>query len=1026
MKLPAALLALLPALALAGPARTQDDRLEFGKDILPLLKSHCLACHTHGKAKSELRLDTVELMMKGGENGPALVKGDSAKSLISQVVSGQHELSMPPKKNTVGAVPLKPEEIQRLKRWIDQGAPAARGPLVLNTEPPQWRPLPPGLNPINSVAASPDGQYAACGRANQIFVYSLPASGSLSARLVDPALPEGGVADHDLILSLAFSPDGTHLASGGYRSIRLWQRGPAPPSVTIRAEGAAAPAAAAASPDGKWLATGGPENTILLWDAATGIRTKSLAGHTGPVRGLSFSPDGTQLCSGSADKTLRLWTLADGQGAQVDAGDGVLAVAWALDGKRVAAGCEDHLIRLWTTPAAGAAWEKPRELKAHAGPVTSLSAVPPGKQILSGSEDGTVRLWNAESGKEERKMDHGAPVEAVAVQGDGKRWASAGGSFAKLWKNNGELQATIKGDRRAQEAQGASELTVAFFKEQIAYFKSTLQENEKVLAAESESARKAAEKALAVTRETAPKLEAARKAALEKPEIEKSAGGAALDQKKAQAARDAAAKAAPDLQKEAKAAAEKAAQAKAAAQKSAETLAAAEKAAAALTPETPADEAGKIREKAEASKKAMEQASASLAAAEKLFAEAGLAAKRAEEAAAAATRALSELAERQKDREARLKAAEKALADAAQAEQAQSAAEQNHERLIQVKKGGEEAVLASKAALGGAEADLKTAEAALETARKAAADSEKPIRRVAFSADQKMLATAGLEPEVRTWSTESGKGGEDYGPLDGAPDSVLFLPGNRLLAGSGGRIGIWSRPSEWRLERTLGGGGAQSTLMDRVLALAYSPDGKFLASGGGIPSRAGELKIWNPADGSLVREIKEAHSDTVFGVAYSRDGRRLASGGADKLIKIFDPGTGTLVKLFEGHTQHVLGVAWKRSGRTLVSAGADKVAKVWDLVTGEQIRSIEGFRKEVTAVSYLEAPNEILLASGDGQLRTAKEDGNKVRGYQFGKEYIESAAATADGRLIVAGGSDSVLRVFESGKDKLLAGFDPP
>ena len=106
--------------------------------------------------------------------------------------------------------------------------------------------------------------------------------------------------------------------------------------------------------------------------------------------------------------------------------------------------------------------------------------------------------------------------------------------------------------------------------------------------------------------------------------------------------------------------------------------------------------------------------------------------------------------ERQKDREARLKAAEKALADAALAEQAQSAAEQNHERLVQVQKKGEESLLASKAALAGAEADLKTAEAALESARKAAADSERPVRRVAFSAGHKMLATAGPEPVVRT------------------------------------------------------------------------------------------------------------------------------------------------------------------------------------------------------------------------------------------------------------------------------------
>src|SRR5882672_2325855 len=186
--IPAALLLL----ALSGPVRSDDDKPEFSKDIQPILKAHCLACHTHGQVKGELRLDTIELMLKGGESGPAIVKGDAEKSLLYQVVAGKEELVMPPKKNKVGATPLNAKEMDLLKRWIDAGAPATPASLVLHTEPPQWRPLPPGLNPIHSVAMTGDAQLAACGRANQIFVYSLGGIGALSARLIDPALREGG------------------------------------------------------------------------------------------------------------------------------------------------------------------------------------------------------------------------------------------------------------------------------------------------------------------------------------------------------------------------------------------------------------------------------------------------------------------------------------------------------------------------------------------------------------------------------------------------------------------------------------------------------------------------------------------------------------------------------------------------------------------------------------------------------------------------------------------------------------------
>src|SRR5204862_1079599 len=84
-------------------------------------------------------------------------------------------------------------------------------------------------NPIYAVAITPDGQYAAASRANQIFLYHVPSKRELG-RLTDPSLLERGVykqpgvADLDLVQSLKFSPDGTLLASGGFRTVKLWQK----------------------------------------------------------------------------------------------------------------------------------------------------------------------------------------------------------------------------------------------------------------------------------------------------------------------------------------------------------------------------------------------------------------------------------------------------------------------------------------------------------------------------------------------------------------------------------------------------------------------------------------------------------------------------------------------------------------------------------------------------------------------------------------------------------------------------------
>src|SRR5947208_9546887 len=122
---------------------------------------------------------------------------------------------MTPNDIKVAAVDLNSEELGLIKLWIDQGA---KGEVRNQGGPIVWQPLPDGLNPIYAVALAPDGQFAACARANQIFLYQLP-SRQLVGRLTDPQLlktglySNPGVAHPDLVHSLAFSPDGNLLAS---------------------------------------------------------------------------------------------------------------------------------------------------------------------------------------------------------------------------------------------------------------------------------------------------------------------------------------------------------------------------------------------------------------------------------------------------------------------------------------------------------------------------------------------------------------------------------------------------------------------------------------------------------------------------------------------------------------------------------------------------------------------------------------------------------------------------------------------
>jgi WD40 repeat protein len=228
-----------------------------------------------------------------------------------------------------------------------------------------------------------------------------------------------------------------------------------------------------------------------------------------------------------------------------------------------------------------------------------------------------------------------------------------------------------------------------------------------------------------------------------------------------------------------------------------------------------------------------------------------------------------------------------------------------------------------------------------------------------------------------------------------------------------GRVIAWDWGNRWSLERAIGNAN-ESPFSDRITAMDWSEDGQTLVAGSGAPSRFGELKLIRVADGAIVKDWGQVHSDTILVARFSPDGTMVATGGADKLLRLHRVDSDAPVRTLEGHTHHVLGVAWHDDGHLLASSSADNTIKVWDVETGTSTRTIPGFGKEVTALAFVGRTNQIVSSSADQQTRVHDvANGGLVRAIGGPSDAVYCAVVAGKTPVAFAGGQDGVLWIWQ-------------
>ncbi len=275
---------------------------------------------------------------------------------------------------------------------------------------------------------------------------------------------------------------------------------------------------------------------------------------------------------------------------------------------------------------------------------------------------------------------------------------------------------------------------------------------------------------------------------------------------------------------------------------------------------------------------------------------------------------------------------------------------------------------------------------------------------LSFSPDGKHLASSSKDKTVRIWDTTTGT--ETFNVTTASlPLGVAFSPDGRRIAtctdsfpllGKPGELKIWDVAEKKEILDFKGHNG-------RIFCIAFSPDNKFLASGG-----ADGVKLWDPNSGKLVRSIAGGGEC----VAFSSDGKRIASG--DGAVRIWDTATGKEISTYKGTLGRVTSVAFRPDGQRIAAAD-EWMVKVWDTATTQKpLSPYTGFDSWYTSTAF-SPDGKRLIAAGHGPIRVwDTTTGAELLKVKTGDKPVLCLAISPDGTRLALGGEDTTIKLLDA------------
>ncbi len=237
--------------------------------------------------------------------------------------------------------------------------------------------------------------------------------------------------------------------------------------------------------------------------------------------------------------------------------------------------------------------------------------------------------------------------------------------------------------------------------------------------------------------------------------------------------------------------------------------------------------------------------------------------------------------------------------------------------------------------------------------------------------------------------------------------------GQQLVVGGYHELTVWN-PADGALLRRIKNVG------QRTYAIQYSPDGNLLAVGCGAPGQLGEARIFDPSSGEL-KMVLGTSSDVVLDVAFSPQGDRIAIAAADGVIRIYEVAGGTLQLTITSHSDWVMAVAWNPDGTRLASASRDKTSKVFDASNGELVVTYAGHGQPTKGVFFHPKGEEVFSSGADNKIHRWKiADGKKSAEVALGGEVYKISSGAG---FFFAASADKTVRQYQAEDQKEIRNY---